>query len=53
MKKRCTFYHEFIETQHVFTENQQVFLKNKTCKNGTTLEEWYPINFQWITVLKL
>ncbi len=53
MKKRCTFYREFIETQHVFTENQQVYLKNKTFKNGTILEEWSPINFQWVTVVQL
>ncbi|PKA96463.1 hypothetical protein B0O79_0098 [Flavobacteriaceae bacterium MAR_2009_75] len=53
MKKHCTFYHEFIETQHVFAENQQVYLKSKTYKNGMTLEEWSPINFQWNSVMQL
>ena len=49
-------YHSAIETQHVFLKDSQVFLKrdNQSQTNEIyTVEEWYPINFQWIPVLEL
>ena len=53
----CPISHNAIETRHVFTENNQIFLKHNsieqthlTRKNN---EEWHPINFQWIPVIKL
>ena len=44
-----------IQTKHVFSENNQVFIKNNegfTPKNVNE-EVWFPINFQWIPVVKL
>ena len=34
-------------TKFVFSKNNQVALKNNIDK------EWYPINFQWIPIIKL
>lgn len=45
--------HKTIKTTHVYTKNNQVFLKNTTKENTVENEEWYPINFQWIPLLKL
>ncbi len=48
--------HKVIKTKHVFTENNQVFLKKALKDNETTApgrDEWSPINFQWIPILKL
>jgi len=39
MKKKC------ILTKQVFSKNNQVFMKNS--------ENWNPINFQWIPIVKL
>lgn len=56
-KNYCTICHSAIETRHVFTENNQVFLKHDSIENmqiaNKNKEEWHPINFQWIPVIKL
>ncbi|SHI89274.1 hypothetical protein [Pseudozobellia thermophila] len=52
VKTRCAFCHDVIETQHVFCEGDQVYLKGGN-ENPLTEEEWYPINFQWISVVRL
>ena len=36
-----------MNTKYVFSKNNQVTLKNNIDK------EWYPINFQWISIIKL
>ena len=36
-----------MNTKFVFSKNNQVTLKNSIDK------EWYPINFQWIPIIKL
>ena len=38
---------DIINTKHVFTTNNQVTIKNDIDK------EWYPINFQWIPIIRL
>lgn len=52
----CPICHTAIKTQHVFADNNQVYLR-KTLKNESQTdlnsEEWFPINFQWITVFEL
>ncbi|CAM4312501.1 hypothetical protein ZORO111903_12900 [Zobellia roscoffensis] len=52
-EKICPHCHDVIETQHVFSENNQVFLRNNCTGSSSTKEEWSPINFQWIPVVKL
>ncbi|CAM4381893.1 hypothetical protein [Zobellia nedashkovskayae] len=52
-EKICPHCHDVIETQHVFSENNQVFLRNDFTGSSSTKEEWSPINFQWIPVVKL
>ena len=52
----CSICHNVIDTQQVFSKNNQVYLKKDT--NKATLidnnnEEWFPINFQWISVIEL
>lgn len=41
-----------INTKAAFSNNNQVYLK-KNEKNMDELEDWYPINFQWIPVIEL
>ncbi|WP_276166868.1 hypothetical protein [Zobellia alginiliquefaciens] len=53
IKRQCAFCHDVIETQHVFSENNQVYLKNDSNSNRLNVEEWSPINFQWIPVTQL
>lgn len=36
-----------MNTRYVFSQNNQVSLKNNL------EDEWFPINFQWIPVIKL
>lgn len=45
--------HKKINTIHVYTKNNKVFLKKNTSTNNFKKEEWYPINFQWIPIIKL
>jgi len=53
-KTLCSICHDVIETQHVFTENNQVFLrKNIKGTSPMELDDWHPINFQWIAVVRL
>ncbi len=52
----CSICHNAIDTQHVFSKNNQVYLKKDT--NEASLidnnnDEWFPINFQWISVIEL
>ncbi|MFC4096833.1 hypothetical protein [Euzebyella saccharophila] len=47
--KRCVHCHDVIETRHVFSKNNQVFLKSTDLLSN----DWSPINFQWIPVLKM
>lgn len=50
MKKKFT--NASIGTKAVFSENNQVYLKNNI-DNMNGLEDWSPINFQWIPVIEL
>ncbi|MEZ4970914.1 MAG: hypothetical protein R2814_14890 [Flavobacteriaceae bacterium] len=55
-KNICSICHDVIETQHVFSEDNQVFIKKSRVgsPNGTILkDEWFPINFQWISDTEL
>ncbi|MBU2904025.1 hypothetical protein KO529_04445 [Arenibacter algicola] len=55
-KSICCICHDVIETQHVFSEDNQVFLKRNMIEssNGKTLkDQWYPINFQWVSDMEL
>lgn len=41
---------EIITTKHVFSENNQVYLRiDKSIDED--LDEWSPVNFQWVPVL--
>ena len=42
--------HEIITTKHVFSENNQVYIRIDNSINEE-LDEWFPVNFQWIPVL--
>lgn len=37
-----------LNSLHVISKNNSVFIKSKTNE-----DEWHPINFQWIPVVKL
>ncbi len=53
---RCGICHAAIPTKHVFSENNQVFLKKEKKKISMEIhdiDEWSPINFQWIPVMAL
>ena len=44
-----------IQTTHVFTNDEQVFLKREIPKSSSLKyhgEVWYPINFQWVSVIE-
>lgn len=45
--------HKKIKTKHVYTKNNIVFLKNNASNKSIEFIEWYPINFQWIPIIKL
>ncbi len=43
---------------YVFSENDKVYVKNSTCsephnQTSTIHEEWFPINFQWKSLMDL
>lgn len=44
--------HTSIQTKHVFAENNQVYLRKSDTQNTNT-DEWFPINFQWISDVEL
>ncbi|WP_430909672.1 hypothetical protein [Maribacter sp. 2-571] len=49
-------HHNVIHTKHVFSVNNQVFIKElnaDTALPAVETAEWFPVNFQWIPVIKL
>lgn len=53
IKRKCAFCHDVIETQQVYSEDNQVYLRKKASQKRLNVEEWSPINFQWIPVVQL
>lgn len=55
-ENKCPICHTAIKTQYVFAADNQVYLRkenNTESQTEVNHEEWFPINFQWISVLEL
>ncbi|PKV52160.1 hypothetical protein ATE84_4262 [Aquimarina sp. MAR_2010_214] len=58
MNKSKTNHKKNMNVVYVFSENDKVYVKNSTCsesldQTSTMHEEWFPINFQWKSLLDL
>lgn len=41
-----------IKTKRVFLKNNRVFIKKEGVgENQISKEEWYPVNFQWVSAI--